>query len=469
MPVFDTDTYEVRELFSQDFVFEFPFYQRPYRWRTEHAATLLDDILAACEGPKELDELPPYFLGSIVLVRRDEDDPRVQVIDGRQRLTTLGILLAVLRDMEGAAKIKSTLHEMLFDEEDELHDIKTGPRLRTGGIDSGYLERFVINPGATTSEVDEEELPERAERIYAVAQLFRRRLSILTDEERGRIRDFVAKHCEIVGVITEDEEQGLRIFQVLNTRGLDLSEVDLIKTDLITSLPSEEQAKAVEAWDNAETLLGAQGMNKLLRVIYSVLTRTISPDDAKNFHERFVKLAKDRNLVELCTVELTDYAELLYQVNNGELPATSLDANPNEAIRALKWLGWDSEDWLPVAVEILIKAKDDSDVAYKGLRGLEVVCYSFFILKGGDRSSRDTRREIFGRVLTELSLGRDVTRPDGALSLPNITRRKMLDALNGPMSFRSSGARCCSGWRWPSRTTICIRRWMQRRPSMFCR
>ncbi len=431
MTEFDTDHYTVRDLFSPHFVFQFPFYQRPYRWKTEHAATLLDDILAACADPRDLDELPPYFMGSIVLVRH-KDDRNALVIDGRQRLTTLAILLAVIRDMERDPKLKSGLHEMLYDEPDHFYEVSRGPRLRTKGADSDYLSRFVIDLAATVAEVPDSEIPERAARICDVAQLFRRRLSNLSDEERGRLRDFVVKYCEIVGVITADEEQGLRIFRVLNTRGMDLSQVDLIKTDLLTPLPADSQDAAIDAWENAETNLGADGMSKLLRVIYAVHARSIAPDDPKRFHENFIKVAKQRDLVALCTSELTEYADTLLQIDNREIPASDLEADPNRVIQALKWLGWDSEDWMAPAIKLLISAKGDEALTYRWLSALEAVCYSFF-LRGTDKSGREARREKFGDILHDLALDRDPARPGGPLTLHDEDRRRFREALSRPL------------------------------------
>ena len=75
--------------------------QRPYSWTIDEAGELLDDLLEFIdhyditeENVNNVDE--PYFLGSIVLVKRN--GPNSEVLDGQQRLTTLTILLAVLRD-----------------------------------------------------------------------------------------------------------------------------------------------------------------------------------------------------------------------------------------------------------------------------------------------------------------------------------------------------------------------------------
>ena len=85
------------KIFSNDFAFSIPAYQRPYAWTEEQAGELLSDFrafLSDSAGP--IQNVNPYFLGSIVLIK-NEDLPEADVVDGQQRLTTLTILLAAIR------------------------------------------------------------------------------------------------------------------------------------------------------------------------------------------------------------------------------------------------------------------------------------------------------------------------------------------------------------------------------------
>ena len=85
--------YPLAKIFSSDFEFIIPRYQRPYAWQIEQAQDLFEDL-------KDFAEAAPdegYFLGSVVLIKED-GKPHAEVIDGQQRLTTLTILLAVLVD-----------------------------------------------------------------------------------------------------------------------------------------------------------------------------------------------------------------------------------------------------------------------------------------------------------------------------------------------------------------------------------
>ncbi len=71
--------YAVGKIFSDDFAFSIPPYQRPYSWTTEHAQLLLDDLLLFVqEDGDPITERQPYFLGSIVLIKNN--DPQLVFI-----------------------------------------------------------------------------------------------------------------------------------------------------------------------------------------------------------------------------------------------------------------------------------------------------------------------------------------------------------------------------------------------------
>ena len=90
--------YPIKKIFSDDFVFTIPVYQRAYAWTIEESEELFQDLIRAMGDAEEaIDDISPYFLGSIVLIKGDEPD--AQVVDGQQRLATLTMLLAALRSL----------------------------------------------------------------------------------------------------------------------------------------------------------------------------------------------------------------------------------------------------------------------------------------------------------------------------------------------------------------------------------
>lgn len=72
-----SETIEAKELrlvdiFSDDYRFEIPEYQRPYAWTTDQTGDLLDDLLHAVGDVENVSDASPYFLGSIVIIKSVE-------------------------------------------------------------------------------------------------------------------------------------------------------------------------------------------------------------------------------------------------------------------------------------------------------------------------------------------------------------------------------------------------------------
>ena len=98
-------------------------YQREYNWRTEQVAELLEDLTNKfLENYKEnhnfevVDNDTHYFLGSIVISKKDETNERY-IVDGQQRLTTLTLLLINLSRMSDNTADKSEIGNLIFSEE----------------------------------------------------------------------------------------------------------------------------------------------------------------------------------------------------------------------------------------------------------------------------------------------------------------------------------------------------------------
>ena len=95
MSKLNVDQKTIKDLFQDkraDFLI--PDYQRPYAWSETECRTLWDDIFSFAipdEGRTEFDSNSEYFLGPIVTFKND--DAKMEVIDGQQRLTTLMLLL----------------------------------------------------------------------------------------------------------------------------------------------------------------------------------------------------------------------------------------------------------------------------------------------------------------------------------------------------------------------------------------
>ena len=93
----------IQELLHGDHQYQIPDFQRPYVWEEQQAETLVNDLLGAWRTNDG-----DYFLGSIVLVQHPSGDD-VDIIDGQQRLTTLCILVSLLRHLEEDPALRDEL------------------------------------------------------------------------------------------------------------------------------------------------------------------------------------------------------------------------------------------------------------------------------------------------------------------------------------------------------------------------
>jgi len=145
----------IGDIFSDEYRFSIPRYQRPYAWTPEQAGELLDDLLWAAFTKPSLDDADPYFLGSVVLVKA-ESDAHAEVVDGQQRLTTLTILLSALR-AHVSAEFAASLDARVFQRGDPIRRTVDQPRLR---------RRRPVAPGIQASQTSSANTGSTGSRIW---------------------------------------------------------------------------------------------------------------------------------------------------------------------------------------------------------------------------------------------------------------------------------------------------------------
>ena len=129
--------YPLAKIFSSEFEYVIPSYQRPYAWTVDQASELFDDLYDFYRS--ELDE--GYFLGSIVLIK-EEGKPAAEVIDGQQRLTTLTILLAALA-ARSAPDDRALLKNYIVEAGNKFEQLAAKPRLTLRERDKEFFAKYV--------------------------------------------------------------------------------------------------------------------------------------------------------------------------------------------------------------------------------------------------------------------------------------------------------------------------------------
>ncbi len=393
--------YPVEKIFSSDFAFSIPDYQRPYRWGVEQAGQLLEDLADALGQRQE----EPYFLGSLVLVRQAPRD--FDVIDGQQRLTTLTILLSVLRDLEGG-DVRAELGAHVMEPGRVLAGIPPRPRLVLRRSDAVFFKEHVQEEGGIETLIALSDNAVRAEaqrRIRDNAALLHEKLSAWSAERRRSLAELITARTFLIVVTTPNLDSAHRIFSVMNARGLDLAPADIFKSMVIGDL-SDESGYA-QQWDAAEESLGTENFTELFRDIRTIVS-------GERARKELLKEFPDQVL----TTYLRDDAAGAF-IDNLLLPYAAAfertiaqNFGPGSDWREVnRWLERlariDNKDWRPAALWALRHHADDAGYLAAFLRKLERLA-AVALLRGEYTTPRSAR---FLEVLRELKDGKGLAAP----------------------------------------------------------
>jgi len=422
--------YPLKKIFNDDFVFTVPLYQRAYAWTTEQSEELLQDLLRAMDGNEaSIEELSPYFLGSIVL--KKDDEPDAQVIDGQQRLTTLTMLLAVLRSLIKPEYVDG-LTSFLCEKGNVIIGTPKRYRLRLRERDAKFFQKHIQDEGGIEElkALQGTPLPDSQRNIRDNTLGFIRELQKLSEDQLIALTQFVVNRCFliVVAVSTPDLDSVYRIFSVLNSRGLDLTYPDILKSEILSTIPSDQQDDYASKWEEIESLLGSEAFEDLffyLRVIFS------QKRQSKGMIEEFREYVYPRHPQTSTPQDFIDkildqYARALNYILKTNYPGPCA----KEINRMFKWLNQlDHGQWIPPALYYFIQNWRQPNLVLRFLTDLERLVISFMICKAPPYKRIDRYCEL----LKAIHDGEDLYVPNSPLQLTPRECRETLQRLDGDM------------------------------------
>ncbi len=201
-------------------MFEIPTYQRKYSWTDKERKELWDDIREASENNIN------HFFGTLIFKRSDDDsslEEVYEIIDGQQRTTTLFILLNVLISKLNDGDRKEDLIEAFIHKRKKL---KLLPR----GRDKDFLEELIFD----FDSIKFNSIKKRSQRnLYNAKKEFLNLVNSYTESEILELINFIRNNVEVLVLVVEKQSEAIRMFEIINDRGLDLSYLDKIKSILM--------------------------------------------------------------------------------------------------------------------------------------------------------------------------------------------------------------------------------------------
>lgn len=417
---FSAHCFPIGELMSDRFQLTVPSYQRPYSWTTEQAGELLDDLLEA-SGQAEFDGPfgdSDYFLGAVVIMERDADGSEpyepddggkvCEVVDGLQRIATLTILLAVIRDIAE-------------DDDPEISELATraitsaaGPRLTLQSAEQAFFKSHVVDVRATAAMPEADELTPPQSRMLAVREQL---MDVLLDETAERRRAlvlFVLGHCHVAVISARTIDRAHQIFSVINDRGLPLSSGDILKAEILGTLPEFERVAYQAKWQRLEEKLGGS-----LEELFS-LVRQVEGRPRGRIIDAVRSLVAERGDVgAFIDSVLVPLGAILGEVRAAAKGTSTL---PQEVSSLLVYLGWlGSHDWLPPLMLYWRNVGGHPARIAAFLGRLDRLAYGMRLLGIGS-----DKRAIRYRALMEAIRNGTIDEPGGAFDLTRDEQRLIL-------------------------------------------
>lgn len=437
-------SFRISDLLTRSLRFCVPSYQRSYSWTVKEGGQLLEDVATAAGiDDKEACE-PDYFLGAILLLAADgEALPRpgeeaassraYEIVDGQQRLVTLTILVAVLRELES-----DTGHPTWW-QLDALLALDAGeadPERRVSGFrlelrprEQAFLVRFVQQRGGCALEPEEDSLCVGEANILAVRNHFIAELSGMEPQDRRRLAEYLCSQCYFVVLLTHDIDRAHRMFTVLNERGKPLQRNDILKAEVIRALPQDKAASVARQWDEVSLRLGAD-FEQLFSHVRSIHGR-LKPQVIAAVRSIMEEAGGPETFVEQ---DLVPLGEAYYRILNASDTQVPLDPEVRRYLLYLNRLN--GEDWVPAAMLALRLHETDPIGARYLLGEIDRLAHLLRILCLGN--GRRVRR--FGAVVEAIKSGAAL-KPDAPVF--RLTREEMRSLLHNLKNLHGRNAQVC--------------------------
>lgn len=269
-PVYTT----VGKLFDKDPMFVIPKYQRAYAWDTEPVKDFLED-LKSCFSEKMNGREINHFFGGILSVSRPVQgvvsQVEYEIIDGQQRVATFTLLVSCMiklykaleddarnnNDVSNEKIIKRRIEELskrfiAFDQEVQ-RNINTVKVLKLSKADDLFYRELIQDMNPTPTRDSHERLKNAHQSILEAITAIITPLPNLTDKMDSLevVKDVIDGNFTILHMVTTNRDDAFRLFQVINDRGMSLTEGDLLRAKTLEILEpfSSEQDSVESLWD----------------------------------------------------------------------------------------------------------------------------------------------------------------------------------------------------------------------------
>lgn len=245
--------------------FEIPPFQREYSWGPDEVTDFWTDLSNNIDAES-------YFLGLIILT---EGGQRKYVVDGQQRLITLTLLAnaiyheAIKRDRSALAdRILADFIRAIDYDSDE-----TDPRVRLSDVRDNETFQEILSTGRAPIIHDKDSVSARMAESYNLL-LKRLREDLAQDpfKRLGKWTKFLTDRLYFAVFLHPDSSSAYQVYEVINTRGKELTTADLLKNYVLSQTPEGRRDDRYTEWQSIQRRFADEGSNNFVQYIRHAVT-----------------------------------------------------------------------------------------------------------------------------------------------------------------------------------------------------
>ncbi|MFA6201403.1 MAG: DUF262 domain-containing HNH endonuclease family protein [Bacteroidales bacterium] len=220
MSISKSQTEKIGSIFNGN-KFVIPTYQRKYSWTEIERKALWIDVEESIQNDMN------HFIGTLSFKQNEAEgltvDTIYEIIDGQQRITTLFILLNVLIERIESEEIRN-------DQFIAFIGTKGNLKLKPLGIDGEFLSEVLFK----FDTIDQKSIVKRSHKfMYDAKKEFKAYSNLLSEYEIEKRIKFIRDRIEVLVFNVEGQAQAVKMFSIINDRGLPLRILDKTKSILM--------------------------------------------------------------------------------------------------------------------------------------------------------------------------------------------------------------------------------------------
>lgn len=273
-----SDKLHIKDVFNM--WFRVPEYQRPFVWGTDEVIELLDDVYNAQQSNPESE----YFLGSMVLKKNAKQEGTTKyeeydLLDGQQRLTTLFLITAIVRDMTDPSNesrlktCKESIYQMAIPDDNVPERLRIIFDIRDKV--KAFINTYIKTDKGTLNNEEFKKYVEDIKEDISIRNMSHAILTIKSffkDHSVDNFFKYFRSQVLMIYVATEELEDAFHLFTVMNNRGIKLRNSDILKAENLAKVDEKSRVDYAKKWEKIETYF-SEDFDNFLSHLRTVLVK----------------------------------------------------------------------------------------------------------------------------------------------------------------------------------------------------